>query len=258
MTAAEIIYGNLREAMRFFGEATGRGQVRELDQATAIYSGMDYGVFNIAMLDPQPADARRSLEACLEFFRRRSRRWSVWLCEDALAPEALRAVKVSLAEGGLREISRAPGMVATELAPTRRELPAIQCVPVDSPRGREAFGDLAARCFDIPRAVAREVYHSESAWGGAYRGYLGTVAGRPLGTVALVETGDTLGVYSLGIEPESRRLGYGEALLRAAVEQRRAQGGIARVVLQASDTAESLYRHMGFQAVTRFSVYLTK
>jgi ribosomal protein S18 acetylase RimI-like enzyme len=76
--------------------------------------------------------------------------------------------------------------------------------------------------------------------------------------VALVETGDTLGVYSLGIEPESRRLGYGEALLRAAVEARRAQGGITRIVLQASEAAESLYRHMGFRAVTRFSIYLTK
>ena len=38
-----------------------------------------------------------------------------------------------------------------------------------------------------------------------------------MGIVALVKTGTTLGIYSLGIDPESRGLGYGEALLREAV-----------------------------------------
>jgi hypothetical protein len=33
---------------------------------------------------------------------------------------------------------------------------------------------------------------------------------------------------------------------------------VERIVLQSSDSGESLYRHMGFQPVTRFAVYLTK
>jgi ribosomal protein S18 acetylase RimI-like enzyme len=258
VSAAGIIHGNLREALRFFGEATGRGQVRQLEHATAIYSGLDYGVFNIALLEPSAVDAARSLAACAEFFEPRCRRWSVWLCEDSLAPEVLHAARTELAARGLREISSAPGMMAAQLAAPRRELPTIVCEPVNSEQRRREFGALTATCFDIPMGVARQVYFPEAAWRGAYRGYLGTVAGRAVGAVALVETGDTLGVYSLGIEPESRRLGYGEALLRAAVEARRAQGGITRIVLQASEAAESLYRHMGFRAVTRFSIYLTK
>lgn len=252
----EHIYGNLREALRFFGEATGKGEVREIGAALAIYAGIEYGVFNIALLDA--ANATGSLDACADYFGPHVRRWSVWLCEDALNLHQLRMLRDGLAEHQMTEISRAPGMVATEFAPPRRELPVIKPVPADTPALRESFGALASACFDIPMGVAREVYNPARAWNGAYRGYVGMVAGRPVGIVALVKTGTTLGVYSLGIDPESRELGYGEALLRAAVDGERAKGGVERVVLQSSESGESLYRHMGFQGAAQFSVYLKK
>lgn len=254
----EYIYTNLRQALRFFGEATGKGEVRELDQALAIYSGIEYGVFNISVLNADATDAPKSLDGCAEYFGPHVRRWSVWVCEDALNLNQLRGLRSALAKHHLGEISRAPGMILTEFAPPRRELPIIKPVPVNSEALRETFGSLAATCFDIPIGVAREVYHPARAWSGAYRGYVGMVAGRPVGMVALVKTGDTLGIYSLGIDPESRGLGYGEALLREAVAGERAKGGIERVVLQSSESGQSLYRHMGFREAAQFSVHLKK
>jgi ribosomal protein S18 acetylase RimI-like enzyme len=256
MTDWEHIHENLRQALRFFGEATGRGEVREIGQAVAIYSGIEYGVFNICMLDA--VDAPQSLDACADFFGPHVRRWSVWVCEDALTLHQLRMLRAGLDKHQLGEISRAPGMVLTEFAQPRRELPVIKPVAVDSPGLRETFGGLAAVCFDIPAGVAREVYSPARAWNGAYRGYVGMVAGRPVGIVALVKSGATLGVYSLGIDPESRGLGYGEALLRAAVEGERAKGGVERVVLQSSESGQRLYRHIGFREAAHFSVHLKK
>jgi ribosomal protein S18 acetylase RimI-like enzyme len=254
----EPVYENLREALRFFGHATGKGEIRAVPDATAIYSGIEYGVFNICMLDAMPENAARSLEACASYFGRHSRRWSLWVCEEALSKEGLRDLQTVIEKYDLRQISKAPGFSTTEFTPPRRELPAIVCTPVETQKQREIFGAMAAVCFDIPMGVAREVYYPERGWQGSYRGYIGSVAGRPIGVVALVRTGGSLGVYSLAIQPESRRLGYGEALLRAAVTQARVEGGVERIVLQSSDTAASLYRHMGFRDVAKFSVYLTK
>ncbi len=254
----EHIYCNLREALRFFGEATGRGECRELDQAIGIYAGIEYGVFNIAMLDANPADIRHSVDSCADFFGPHVRRWSVWVCEDAFNLNRLHSLRDALARHRLEEISRAPGMVLSEFAEPRRELPVIKAVPVDSDTLRETFGNLAALCFDIPAGVAREVYYPARAWNGAYKGYVGMVAGRPVGIVALVKTGDTLGIYSLGIDPESRGLGYGEALLRDAVNAERAKGGVARIILQSSESGHALYRAMGFREAAQFSVYLKK
>jgi ribosomal protein S18 acetylase RimI-like enzyme len=254
----EHIYNNLREALRFFGDATGKGECRPLDNALAIYAGIEYGVFNIALLDSACPDTPRSIDACADYFGTHVRRWSVWICEDDFNLNGLRVVRDALAKHRLEEISRAPGMLATEFAEPRRELPVIKAVPVDSDTLRETFGGLASVCFDIPAGVAREIYYPARAWNGAYRGYVGMVAGRPVGIVALVRTGDTLGIYSLGIDPESRGLGYGEALLRDAVNTERAKGGVARIILQSSESGHSLYRAMGFLEAAQFSVYLKK
>ena len=50
MSDFQIVDANLRAAMRFFGGATGRGEIASLPGGVAMYSGLDYGVFNIAML----------------------------------------------------------------------------------------------------------------------------------------------------------------------------------------------------------------
>jgi ribosomal protein S18 acetylase RimI-like enzyme len=53
-------------------------------------------------------------------------------------------------------------------------------------------------------------------------------------------------------------MGYGEALLRAAVALEQERTGIRRIVLQSTDAGYSLYRRLGFNDVAKFSVYLTR
>jgi len=149
-------------------------------------------------------------------------------------------------------------MIARALAPPRRALPRIECVPVTDAPTRRAFGGITATCFDIPLTVARAVYESERAWHGAYRGFLGFVEGEPVSIVALVAGAGSLGVYSLATLPGARRQGYGEALLRAAVAMEDQRTGVERLVLQSTEAGHALYQRLGFREVTRFSVYLTK
>ena len=75
---------------------------------------------------------------------------------------------------------------------------------------------------------------------------------------AVVSGGDALGIYSLATHPSYRRLGYGEATMRAAVAEMQRRTGIERMVLQSTEAGYPLYRRMGFRDATRFTVYLTK
>lgn len=258
----QIVEANLRSAMSFFGEATGTGEVRDLGGAAGIYSGLDYGVFNIAMLDgPVRAEAgemEQRLALCRNFFEPRTKHWSFWLCEEFLPVRRLRAARQVLASQSLRLISQAPGMLAEDLRPPLRPLPEIECLPVRDQAAREAFGGLTAVSFDIPMHVAREVYYPESAWQGSYRGYVGKVNGRAVSIVAIVAAEGSLGIYSLATLPEDRRHGYGEALLRAAVAEEQRRTGIQRMILQSTEAGHELYVRMGFRPVANFSVYLTK
>jgi len=261
LNPVSLVEENLRSAMRFFGEATGSGEVRDDPGVVIINCGRDYGVFNIALLTA-PADDEAELvghiEAAARYFRARAYRWSFWLCEDLVDIAARRRARQIFSHFGMRPISAPPGMLAEQLRDPARPLPAIECVPVQDVVTREAFSEITAATFEIPIAIAREVYTPEQAWQGAYQGFVGIVNGRPQAIVAIAATRGALGVYSLSTRPEARRKGYGEALMRAALQMSRGRTGTDRTILQSTEAGYSLYRRMGFRDVTRFTVYLTK
>ncbi len=264
-----MVENNLRVAMRFFGRATGTGEVCVADGLELVYSGLDYGVFNMALL-ARPVSSERDLAASLaaagRFYRERKSRWSFWLCEDLLDPTARRHSREIFTEAGMRAISHAPGMLAPALPAPSRPLPEIECHAVSAAELRAAFAGLTVSCFDIPFSVARAVYEPESAWQGAYRGYVGMVNGSAVSIVALVRAEGAVGIYSLGTIPAHRQQGYGEALLRAALAQENAAcENAARenavpepLVLESTDAGYRLYRRIGFRDVTNFTVYLTR
>lgn len=256
----EVVNANLCRAMRFFAGATGTGDISKLEGALALYSGIDYGVFNIAMLE-DPVDGRTALVARIaemdRHFKSYRARWSCWVCEDLLEASARRRERQTFFEAGLRMISHPPGMLAPSLAPPQRALPAIEVRRVASEADRRAFADLTSVAFDIPIGIARQVYSEERAWRGEYQGFVGYVNGRPVSMVAIVPAANALGVYSLGALPLDRRKGYGEAVLRAAAAEMRRETGMEKLVLESTDSGYALYHRMGFRDVTRYTVYLT-
>lgn len=252
---------NLRTAMRFFGDATGSGEIAQLDGIVAIYSGLDYGVFNIALLTAPVEDSKTFEERMREtalFFQKRTMHWSFWLCHDLLSHGERAATQRFLGHMGLRSISSPPGMLAEQLAPPIPRLPPIELRPVVDDATRQTFGQITSLCFEIPGAIARRVYIPERAWRGAYQGFVGYAYGRPVAMVATVVESGTLGIYSLGTHPEYRRRGYGEATMRAAIEEVKRTDSIDRLVLQSTEAGYPLYRRMGFRDITRFTVYLTR
>jgi len=259
-----VVDANLRTAMRFFGQATGQGEVATIAGGMAVWSGMDYGVFNIAMMDSAPAP-EHGLADCVadaaRYFKPRTSRWSFWLCEDYLNLHDLKRSRATLSDFGLRPISHPPGMIAAALAPARGPLAELEIQAVEKASQQRSFAEITALAFDIPYPTADAVYAQPLAWRGDYKGYLGIAEGRVVTIAAAVETTDAIGVYSLATHPWQRRKGYAEALLRgvvARVEERAASAVPRRIVLQSSEAGYSLYRRLGFREVTRFTVYLTK
>ena len=262
MNDFQIIDENLRSAMRFFGYATGTGEIASLPGGIAMYSGLDYGVFNIAMMDGRVTHAGLTLEQRLveisHYFKHKTPRWSLWVCEDLLDQATRRRARQTLADFGLRAISHPPGMIAAELTPPTGSLPPLNVQAVSDEASQKTFTEITSICFEIPFGIAQAVYGQENAWRGDYHGFVGLAEGRVVSICAIVAGGDALGVYSLATHPMYRRLGYGEATMRAAVAEMQRRTGIKRLVLQSTEAGYSLYRRMGFRDATRFTVYLTK
>lgn len=255
------IDANLREAMRFFGQATGFGGVHNHAGITVVDSGTDYAVFNISLFTAPQVASRLDFDERLAkpeaHFEKRRVRWSHWVCLDLLPlPLRMRADEVFRAHG-LRRLTEAPGMIARRLLPPMRALPPIHWRAVADMETRIAFAHITSMSFEIPFNTCRAVYGSESAWAGSYRGYVGFHRSTPVCTAALVAGAGVVGIYSVGTLPGYRRRGFAEALLRGVLAEQSAQAGVERYALQSTRAGYDMYRRMGFEDVGRFAVYLT-
>jgi ribosomal protein S18 acetylase RimI-like enzyme len=252
---------NLRQAMRFFGQATGRGGIYEHAGITVVDSGIDYAVFNISLFSGPQIASRLDFEERIKWseahFQQRRVRWSHWVCLDLL-PRPLRdKADDAFRTRGLRRLTEAPGMLAKGLLPPSRALPQIRWRRVSDTETRIAFAHITSMSFDIPFNTCRDVYEPEHAWEGPYEGFIGFHQNTPVCTTALVTGGGVIGIYSVGTLPGHRRRGFAEALMRGVLAEKSAETGVARYVLQSTRAGYELYQRMGFRDVGRFAVYLT-
>ena len=256
-----IITDNLTEAMRFFGRARANGEVHEIPGVAVIYCGLDYAAFNAAVMScPVSADAaalEQSIKAPADYFETRNLRWSFWYCDDYIAKPLARRTHFLLEQHRMSELTDAPGMIAERLMPPTRTLLPIELRPVSDAVTRSAFAHITSIAFEVPWTVCREVYGSERAWHGSFRGFVGYVNGTAISSTAAVITEDVAGIYSVGTLPGHRGRGYAESLMRQVLAKIRDEAGVERTVLQSTRSGQHLYARMGYRQVTNYTVFIT-
>lgn len=258
--AHALVEENLRTALQFFGHASGTGAIEERDGMKLIDSGVNYPVFNIAMMTGPvagPQEFEQRIAAAGRWFAARNTGWSLWLCEDHL-PRAVRSRLSSILYAHrLRALTEAPGMIAASLAPPQRALPEIEWRPVGDVQSRLEFAHITTVCFDIPFATSRAIYGPESAWQGDYQGYLAYANGVAVSTTAVVVAAGSTGFYSVSTLPDHRRRGYAEALMRQVYATVRLKNGPEQTVLQATRSGQRMYERMGYRQATNFLVFIS-
>jgi GNAT superfamily N-acetyltransferase len=255
-----IIERNLRATMRFFGQASGSGDIAEHDGMLLIDSGVNYAVFNIAMFQSNlknADDLRARIAAAARYFEQRNTRWSLWVCEEMLADPLRRKAPAVFATERLRRLTEAPGMITNRMKPPTRALPTIECRPVCDAATRSDFAHITSVNFEIPFATARSVYGGDDAWSHDYHGYVAYVGGTAVCTTAVVTAAASIGIYSVSTLSQYRRKGFAEALMRRVVAQYTESTGIERTVLQATRSGFEMYLKMGYRPASHWTVYMT-
>ncbi|MGH9720021.1 MAG: GNAT family N-acetyltransferase [Bryobacteraceae bacterium] len=253
---------NLRESFRVLAAGRPAGEVRDYSGVTIASSGALFQMFNAAFLAGQvtaaPGELEQRVATAAVHFRARGLGWSFWVCESLIDRRALRRAGRVFASQGLHLAVQLPGMVAGRVLPPRRALPAIDIRRVESEPTRQAFCDIGAICFHVPVPWFREIFLWEPLWNDGFAGFLGYVDGDPVATAATVVGGGAIGVYNVATLPHHRRQGYGEAVMRHAIDAARRSTGIERSILQSTDFGLNLYQSMGYQTVTTVAVYASE
>jgi GNAT superfamily N-acetyltransferase len=255
-----LVERNLRAAMKFFGRASGAGDITERDGMLLIDSGVGYSVFNIAMLTAPVRSAEflaARIRSAAEHYASRGARWSMWLCEEMLDAPVRPRIPALFGAEGLRRLTDAPGMIAARLRPPVRPLPLVESRRVNDAATRGDFAHITSLNFDIPFATCQVVYGNPGAWAHDYHGYVAYVRGAPVASAAVVVAEDSIGLYSVSTLAQFRHKGFAEALMRQVIESYSEQTGLERTVLQATRLGYEMYVKMGYRPVSRFVVYMS-
>jgi ribosomal protein S18 acetylase RimI-like enzyme len=255
----ENVADNLRESFRVIARGREAGEVRELPGVSIASAGSTFEMFNAAFLSAPAATpnelARRVALAAVQF-QARGLQWAYWVCEDLLAPRARRASREIFEDAGLRHSVDLPGMVAECVRPPARPLPALEVRRVAAGPTRDAFCAIGSTCFHVPLAWFREVFDGPATWED-FASYVGYLDGDPVCTTAIIHGGGALGVYNVATLPGHQRKGYGEAVMRHALNDAARRHGITRTLLQSTPAGLRLYERMGYHTAAKIAVYAT-
>jgi GNAT superfamily N-acetyltransferase len=248
---------NLRESFRILAAGQPSGAIRRYPGLFIAHAGVTFQMFNAAFLEAPVADeaelARRIAQAAV-FFQSRGSAWAFWVTQSWMSEPLQKRARAVFQRHGLRHVSEMPGMAATAVEPPDRELPALEVRRVNDEPTRRAFCDLGSACFHVPPDWFREVFNAETIWE-EFRGYVGFRNGEPIATAAVVRAAGVAGVYNVGTLPGHQRRGYGEAIMRAALEDIRREHGHERTILQSTPQGLTLYLRMGYRPITKVDVY---
>ena len=251
------VANNLRESFRVLASARAAGEVRELRGVSIASAGVIFQMFNAAFLaTPVASDSELTQRILLAsvHFETRGQEWAYWVCEDWMEAAVRKRSRRIFEKHGLRHSVDLPGMVAERLLPPLRRLPLLDVKRVCNLATREAFCAIGSVCFNVPLSWFREVFEPPAIWD-RFAGYVAYVGGEPVSTAAVVIGDGAAGVYNVATLPSQQHRGYGEAVMRHALEAAQREHGVERTVLQSTQAGYALYQRMGYQGVTNVAVY---
>ena len=251
----EIVERNLRDMFRAVAQGKSAADIRELPGVSIASAGASFQMFNAAFLNApvtDQADLERRILLAQMVFRSRRMAWSLWVCEEWVPRQLRRRMARICQRHGLQLTTEMPAMIAGQIHGRKSAANSFEITGVTSQRHVADFCQVGAACFRVPPPWFEEIYRSAESLQGPMRAWLGYLQGRPVSTIATVESGDAIGIYNLATIAPFRKQGLGEAMLRHAVEIADSR---KPVVLQATPLGMRLYERLGFQSVGRILVF---
>ena len=255
--AFEMVANNLRESFRIVAASRPRGELREFPGVSLASAAATFQMFNAAFLSgplSTEAELAQRILVPMVHFQARGFEWAYWVCEDFMDARTQRRSRRLFDKHGMRLSVELPGMIAEAVLPPVKPLPVLDVRRVGMGAVRDDFCAIGSVCFHVPVAWFQEVFDGPSVWE-RFESYVGYVDGEPVATAAVIHGGGALGVYNVATLPAHQRRGYGEAIMRYALEDARKRHGDGRVILQSTPAGMRLYERMGFRTVTRVVVY---
>jgi GNAT superfamily N-acetyltransferase len=222
-----------------------------------IFSGLPIGFFNVAVLTDSglssEALSARGREACA-WAAVQSVPWMLVVTHEHI--ESGVDVAATLDACGLAVMMPLTGMRARTVG-TAPAVPGLQLTVPQDDTGCAAIVDVNARAYGMDLEASKAAIGTRTFWKNQFP-VLGVADGKPVSTAAVMMVDDHRYVALVATDPDRQRRGFGDAVMRQALENAARVHGETPTVLHATEAGRPVYERMGYAPISTHSLLIER
>jgi GNAT superfamily N-acetyltransferase len=231
-----------------------------VDQRTSLglaitWPNTRFPFYNSVFLTEPMTDARvlrDTVQEAVAYMRARESGGLFIVCLDHLSGSAKDRAASILAQARLVQALPMTGMAGDILPMEAPAHPTLRFVRIADDATIQAFAQLNCVSYGVPIETGLSLVKEHTLWQEHAYGFVAYEGQRPVSTATAIVNDGCLFLFLVATAPGSRRKGYGEAVVRHALQTAHEATGIRRTVLHATEAGYPLYRRLGYHPTGKF------
>jgi GNAT superfamily N-acetyltransferase len=211
--------------------------------------------YNAVFLSEYLTDAQvlrnRALEAAAYLRGRPNGGWFV-VCLDNLGGAAKEGLDTILTQAKFRQSIPMTGMAGDIFPIEAPGHPSLRFERIGNDATIRDFAELNCVSYDVPAEAALSLVKEHTLWRNHAYGFVAYEGDKPVSTATGIVNEGCIFLFLVATLPEVRRKGYGEAVVRHALQTAHRATGIRRTVLHATEAGYPVYLRLGYSATVKF------
>lgn len=192
------------------------------------------------------------VQRAAEYMQTRQHGGLLLVCLDNLSGAAKESLEATLARAKLIPAIPMTGMAGDILPIESPEHPALRFVRIEDDATIQTFAEINCKAYSLPLETALSVSKEHTLWIEHAYGFLAYQGDRAVATATAIINDGCIFLFLVATLPEAQRKGYGEAVVRHALQTAYEATGIRRTVLHATDAGHPIYSRLGYHPTVKF------
>ena len=211
--------------------------------------------YNALFLTGQLTDAQvlldRVQEAAAYMRTRANGGWFV-VCLDNVRGAAKESLPTILGQAKFVQAIPMTGMAGDILPMEVSGHPALRFERIFDHSTIQEFAQINCVSYDVPQETSFSLIKEHTLWHEHAYGFVAYEGDKPVSTATAIINEGRLFLFMVATMPEARRKGYGEAVVRHALQTAHEATDIRRTVLHATEAGYPLYLRLGYRPTVKF------
>ena len=245
-------------AWRTLCEGAPRYAEEDVDGVHYVFSGIPIAFFNVAVVTGRNVSATAlsasGRQAC-EWASKHGVPWLFVITNESLV--AGTDAGVALEASGLAPLMPLTGMLAQDVAPPSHVPPELQLLRPQDDHSCSTLVDVNGLAYGMDLDAGKAIIGIQSFWS-AHFPALGLAEGIPVCAAAVLMVDGYRYVALVATDPSRQRRGYGDVVMRHALELSARVHGQAPTTLHATEAGRPIYERMGYAPIAAHTVFIEK